>query len=119
LCFLPNASLASALLPPLFVGAGILMVMDASFNLAMEPFRALVADNLSDHQRTMGFSVQTLLIGLGAVVGSAFPYILTKLGASQNATPGTVSDNVVWAFYLGAIVFISAILWTVFKTKEY
>ena len=119
LCFLPNASLASAFLPPLFVGAGILMVMDASFNLAMEPFRALVADNLSDNQRTTGFSVQTLLIGLGAVIGSAFPLILTKLGASQDAVAGTVANNVVWAFYLGSAVFISAILWTVFKTKEY
>jgi maltose/moltooligosaccharide transporter len=119
LCFLPNASLAAAFLPPLFVGAGILMVMDASFNLAMEPFRALVADNLSDEQRTKGFSVQTLLIGLGAVIGSAFPLLLTKLGASEDAAPGTVSDNVVWAFYIGAGFFISAILWTVFKTKEY
>lgn len=119
LCFLPNASLAASFMPPLLVGAGILMVMDASFNLAMEPFRALVADNLSDEQRTTGFSVQTLLIGLGAVIGSAFPLILTKLGASEDAAPGTVSDNVVWAFYIGAAFFISAILWTVFKTKEY
>ena len=119
LCFLPNASIASAFLPPLFVGAGILMVMDASFNLAMEPFRALVADNLSDKQRTTGFSVQTLLIGLGAVLGSLFPTILAKLGVSQNDKPGIVDDNVIWAFYLGAVVFISAILWTVFKTKEY
>ena len=119
LCFLPNASLASAFLPPLFVGAGILMVMDASFNLAMEPFRALVADNLSDKQRTTGFSVQTLLIGLGAVIGSIFPTILSKLGVSQNNQPGIVDDNVIWAFYIGAFFFISAILWTVFKTKEY
>jgi maltose/moltooligosaccharide transporter len=116
---LPNASIASAFLPPLFVGAGILMIMDASFNLAMEPFRALVADNLSDKQRTTGFSVQTLLIGLGAVLGSAFPTILAKLGVSQNDQPGIVDDNVIWAFYLGAGVFISAILWTVFNTKEY
>jgi maltose/moltooligosaccharide transporter len=119
LCFLPNASAASAFLPPLFVGAGLLMIMDASFNLAMEPFRALVADNLSDKQRTTGFSVQTLLIGLGAVLGSAFPYLLTRIGVSQKASAGFVADNVVWAFYLGAGVFISAILWTVFSTKEY
>jgi maltose/moltooligosaccharide transporter len=119
LCFLPNASLAASFLPPLFVGAGILMVMDASFNLAMEPFRALVADNLSDEQRTTGFSVQTLLIGLGAVIGSAFPLILTKLGASAKSAPGTVSNNVLWAFYIGAVFFIAAILWTIFKTREY
>lgn len=119
LCFLPNASMASAFLPPLFVGAGLLMIMDASFNLAMEPFRALVADNLSDKQRTTGFAVQTLLIGLGAVIGSAFPLLLTRIGVSESADPGIVSDNVVWAFYIGAAFFIIAILWTVFKTKEY
>jgi maltose/moltooligosaccharide transporter len=120
LCFLPNASVTSAFLPPLFVGAGILMVMDASFNLAMEPFRALVADNLSDKQRPKGFAIQTFLIGLGAVIGSAFPYLLNKLGGISNeGTEGIVADNVIWAFYLGAVIFIAAILWTVFKTKEY
>ena len=120
LCFLPNASAASAFLPPLLVGAGVLMIMDASFNLAMEPFRALVADNLSDQQRPQGFAIQTFLIGLGAVIGSAFPYLLHNIGGISNESPeGLVAPNVVWAFYLGAAIFISAILWTVFKTSEY
>ena len=120
LCLMPNASLFTAIAPALFVGAGMLMIMDACFNLAMEPFRALVADNLPDSQRTMGFSVQTFLIGAGAVIGSAFPFILTNwFGVSNSAAEGIIAANVKWAFYIGAFVFIIAILVTVLKTKEY
>lgn len=120
LCLMPNASMFTAIAPALFIGAGMLMIMDACFNLAMEPFRALVADNLPDSQRTTGFSIQTFLIGVGAIVGSAFPWMLTNwFGISNKAGEGIVADNVKWAFYLGAAVFITAILITVFKTKEY
>ena len=69
LCFMPNSSLAAAIAPALLIGAGMLMIMDACFNLAMEPFRALVADNLPDSQRTWDFAIQTFLIGIGAVSG--------------------------------------------------
>ncbi|PVD50386.1 MFS transporter [Terrimonas sp.] len=120
LCLMPNASLFTAIAPALLVGASMLMIMDACFNLAMEPFRALVADNLPDSQRTTGFSVQTFLIGVGAVAGSAFPFILTKwFGVHNTAAEGVVAENVKWAFYIGAIVFIGAILVTIFGTKEY
>ncbi|MFT3946763.1 MAG: MFS transporter [Agriterribacter sp.] len=120
LCLMPNASLFTAIAPALLVGASMLMIMDACFNLAMEPFRALVADNLPDSQRTTGFSVQTFLIGVGAVVGSAFPFVLTKwFGVHNTAAEGVVAENVKWAFYIGAIVFIAAILVTIFGTKEY
>lgn len=120
LCLMPNASLFTAIAPALLVGASMLMIMDACFNLAMEPFRALVADNLPDTQRTTGFSVQTFLIGIGAVVGSAFPFILTNwFGVSNTAAEGVIAQNVKWAFYIGALVFIGAILVTVFGSKEY
>ncbi len=120
LCFMPNASLAASIAPPLLIGAGMLMIMDASFNLAMEPFRALVADNLPDEQRTAGFSIQTCLIGIGAVAGSWFPYVLAEwFGISKTAAEGTVPDNVIFSFYIGAVVFMISILITVFKTKEY
>lgn len=120
LCLMPNAALFTAIAPPLFIGAGMLMIMDACFNLAMEPFRALVADNLPDSQRAMGFSTQTFLIGIGAVVGSAFPWMLTNwFGVSNKAAEGVVANNVKWAFYIGALVFIVSILITVFKTREY
>ncbi|MFW1582089.1 MFS transporter, partial [Vibrio parahaemolyticus] len=89
------------------------------FNVAMEPFRALVADNLPDTQRTSGFAIQTFLIGVGAVVGSELPSYLAKHGFSQEAGASGVADNIRYAFYIGAAVFITAILVTVFFTKEY
>jgi maltose/moltooligosaccharide transporter len=85
----------------------------------MEPFRALVADNLPDSQRTMGFSIQTFLIGLGAVVGSALPELLANAGVSMEAGADGVANNIKYAFYIGAAVFIIAILITVFFSKEY
>lgn len=120
LLFMPNAALVTTLVSPMLIGAGILMIMDASINVAMEPFRALVADMLPSDQRTLGFSIQTSLIGIGAVVGSWLPYILAEwVGVSKMAAPGQIPDNVVFSFYVGAIVFISTIIWTVARTKEY
>lgn len=120
LVLMPNANMFSAIGSLLLIGAGFLAIMDACFNLAMEPFRALVADNLPDSQRTLGFSVQTFLIGIGAVVGSFLPYILNHwFNVSNTAPDQTVADNTKYAFYIGATVFILSILWTVFKTKEY
>jgi maltose/moltooligosaccharide transporter len=119
LILMPNAWILGELAPLVFVGAGFLMIMDASFNLAMEPFRALVADNLPEEQRTLGFSVQTFLIGIGAVVGSWLPWTLGKLGVSNQAPEGVVALNVQVSFYLGAAVFIISILWTVLRTKEF
>lgn len=119
LAFMPNASLL-LFLPPVLVGAGVLMIMDASFNVAMEPFRALVADNLPDSQRGLGFSIQTFLIGIGAVAGSWLPYIFSEyLGISKTAAPGHVPPNVIFSFYVGAFILITSLLWTIFKTREY
>jgi maltose/moltooligosaccharide transporter len=119
LFFMPNASLLT-FIAPVMIGAGTLMIMDASFNVAMEPFRALVADNLPDSQRGLGFSVQTFLIGVGAVAGSWLPYIFSeKLGIAKTAPAGQVPPNVVYSFYTGAIVMILSLLWTVLRTREY
>jgi maltose/moltooligosaccharide transporter len=119
LVFMPNAGLLVNLLPPLYAGAGILMIMDASFNVSMEPFRALVADMLPSDQRTLGFSVQTFLIGIGAVIGSWLPLIFAEIFGVQKEAPGIVPFNVTLSFYIGASVFLIAILWTVITTKEY
>ena len=120
LILMPNAGVFANVLPAMFVGAGFLMIMDASFNVAMEPFRALVADMLPADQSTLGFSIQTFLIGVGAVIGSWLPYILAEwLGISKIATNGGIPDNVVFSFYIGAAIMIVTILWTVFTTKEY
>ncbi|MCX6338064.1 MAG: MFS transporter [Bacteroidetes bacterium] len=119
LLFLPNAAFLSSIIPALWTGAGMVMLMDASFNVAMEPFRALVADNLPDSQRTSGFAVQTFLIGVGAVVGSELPSFLAKHGFSQDPGISGVADNIRYSFYIGAAVFIAAILVTVFMSREY
>ncbi len=120
LCFMPNSGSLAAFIPPMFVGAGILMIMDASINISMEPFRALVGDMLPSEQRTLGFSAQATLIGIGAVVGSFLPYMLAEwVGISKVAPAGQVPDNVIYSFYFGAVVFIATILWTLAKTKEY
>src|SRR5476651_642510 len=120
LFFMPNSSMLAAIIPPIIVGAGMLMIMDASFNVAMEPFRALVADNLPDSQHNDGFSMQTCLIGVGAVIGSWLPYVFGNwFGIAKTAAPGHVPNNLLFSFYVGGIVLIASILWTVIKTKEY
>jgi maltose/moltooligosaccharide transporter len=120
LALMPNAGILGNIAPLVIIGAGFLMIMDACFNLAMEPFRALVADNLPDSQRTLGFSIQTFLIGVGAVIGSFLPYILHNwMGVSNEAPAGVVANNLKYAFYTGAAVFVLSIIWTVVKTKEY
>ena len=121
LVLMPNAPHLASFIAPMFIGGGLLMIMDASINISMEPFRALVADKLPEEQHTLGFSVQTLLIGIGAVVGSWLPYILGNwMGVSKEATgAGLVPANVTYSFYFGAIVLVSTILWTVFTTSEY
>ena len=106
--------------PALWVAAVTLWLMDASINISMEPFRAFVGDNLPDEQRTTGFAAQVFFIGIGAVVASLMPYILNNyFGISNTAPEGIVPDSVRWSFYIGAAVFILAILWTVFLSKEY
>jgi len=106
--------------PWLWVAAGTLWILDASINVTMEPFRALVGDMLPDRQRTFGFALQSLFIGIGAVIASALPWILANwVGVSNTAGEGGLPDSVKWAFYLGAVAFIGAVLWTVASTKEY
>lgn len=120
LVLMPNADMFTAFMPALWVGAGMLMIMDASFNIAMEPFRALVADLLPSDQRTLGFSIQTVLIGIGAVIGSWLPYALTNwFGVSNNVSEGQVPLNLLLSFIIGAVVLVISILITVFTTKEY
>jgi len=120
LILMPNSDMFTAFMPALWVGAGMLMIMDASFNIAMEPFRALVADVLPSDQRTLGFSVQTILIGIGAVIGSWLPYVLANwFNITNEAAVGEVPLNLLLSFFIGAAVLIGSILVTVITTKEY
>jgi maltose/moltooligosaccharide transporter len=118
------ASLALLIMPnspALWIAAGLLWIMDASINISMEPFRAFVGDMLPGEQRTTGFAMQSFFIGTGAVIASALPYVLTNwFDVSNVALAGEkIPQSVTLSFYLGGAVFLAAVLWTVFSTKEY
>ena len=118
LSLMPNANLLLAF-APLAMGAFILLFMDLSFNVTMQPFRALVADMLDDSQKTKGYVVQTFLINLGAVVGAFLPLILTKFGVSDTAVDGSVSQHIALSYYIGGAILLGTVLVTAFRTKEY
>jgi maltose/moltooligosaccharide transporter len=112
LIFMPNSS-------TLWMAAGLLWILDTSINISMEPFRAFVADKLPDQQRTSGFAMQSLMIGIGASIASALPWIMRNwLNISDN-TGEAIPASVKFSFYVGAGAFLLAVLWTVFTTTEY
>jgi maltose/moltooligosaccharide transporter len=118
--FMPNAEYFTYLLPPLIFGAVMLLLMDTSFNVTMQPFRALVGDMVNDEQRNLGYSLQSALINFGAVFGSLLPWILAKAGVANVPAAGEkVAASVIWSFYIGGAILLATVLWTVFKTKEY
>ena len=116
------ASISLFLMPNsqvLLMAALLLWIMDASINISMEPFRAFVGDKLPPFQRTEGFAMQTFFIGVGAVIASSLPYFFTNfLRVSNTAPQGVIPDSVKFSFYIGAAVFLAAVMWTVFTTKE-
>ncbi len=110
---MPNA-------PVLWIAAGTLWIMDASINITMEPFRAFVGDMLPEKQRAKGYAFQSFFIGIGAIVASALPWVLTNWFDVANVAPqGQISDSVTYSFYAGAVVLLAAVGWTVYRTKEY
>ena len=124
--FLWGAIFASAALiimpnsPVLWVAAGMLWILDASINISMEPFRAFVGDTLPSEQRTRGFAMQSFFIGTGAVVASALPWMMTNWFNVANTAPeGVIPPSVKWSFYIGGVVFLLAVMWTVFRSHEY
>ncbi|RPH68688.1 MFS transporter, partial [bacterium] len=124
--FLVGAILASLALiimpnsPGLWFAAGMLWIMDASINISMEPFRAFVGDMLPDEQRTIGFTMQSFFIGIGAFIASWLPYALANWLNIPNSDPkGGLPDTVIYSFYLGGAVFLLAVLWTIFTSREY
>jgi len=118
--FMPNAESFAYVLPPLAFGAVMLLLMDTSFNVTMQPFRALVGDMVNEEQRNLGYALQSALINFGAVFGSLLPWILTAIGVSNTPEPGEkVADSVIWSFYIGGGILLLSVLWTVFRTREY
>ena len=122
--FLIGAILASITLffmphsPVLWIAAGLLWVLDSSINISMEPFRALVADKLPESQRSNGFVIQTLIIGIGTWIASNLPWLVNKLGVSNEAAAGVIPPSVIVAFSVGAFVFFASILYTIITTNE-
>ena len=117
---MPNAAIATSIITPLLFGGMMLALMDAAFNLAFQPFRALVSDMVPSQQRNVGYSIQSFLINIGAVLGSILPFLLTNIIGLENvAEHGQVAPSVIWAFYIGASVMLGSVLWTVIKTREY
>lgn len=113
LVFMPNS-------PTLWAAAIGLWLLDASLNVTMEPLRAFVGDNLPRSQRALGFGTQTIFIGIGAVLASLAPYVLTEVFKVSNRAPdGEIPDSVRFAFYIGAAALIMAMAWTIFRSKEY
>ena len=113
LFLMPNSS-------TLWMAAGLLWIMDSSINISMEPFRAFVADKLPVKQRTLGFSMQSFFIGIGATIASALPWVFTNwFDVNSTASTGQVADNVKWSFYIGGVAFFLAVLYTILTTKEY
>ena len=113
LVFMPNST-------ALWMAAGLLWILDASINVSMEPFRAFVVDMLPEKQHSKGFAMQSFMIGVGAVVASALPWLLGNVfGVVNDLDAGGIPATVKWSFYLGAGAFLGAVLWTVMKTKPY
>lgn len=118
--FMPNSEHFAQLLPAVFFGAMMLLFMDVSFNVTMQPFRALVSDMVSEEQRNKGYSIQSFLINAGAVFGSLLPFLLTWYGIKNEPEMGQkVAPSVIWSFYIGGAVLLASVLWTSFRTKEY
>lgn len=118
--FMPNSEHFAQLFPAVFFGAMMLLFMDVSFNVTMQPFRALVSDMVNDEQRNKGYSIQSFLINAGAVFGSLLPFLLTWWGIKNEPELGQkVAPSVIWSFYIGGAVLLASVLWTSFRTKEY
>ena len=123
--FLAGAVFASLALlwmpnvPALWMAAGLLWILDASINVSMEPFRALVGDQLPTRQRPAGYAMQSFFIGAGAVVASMLPWVLAQFGVTNVAADGSIPDTVKYAFYGGGAVLLGAVLWTILATREY
>ena len=113
LFFMPNS-------PTVWMAAGTLWILDSCINVSMEPFRAFVADNLNDKQRSYGYAMQSMFIGAASFIAGFLPTVLVDwLGVSRKKINGGIPENIVWSFYIGAAVFLIAVLVTVFKSKEY
>lgn len=121
LFMMPMAEVFVAIMAPLVFAAIIFLFMDVSFNVTMQPFRALVSDMLNEKQQTKGYSVQSFLINCGAVVGSILPFVLVNVFGVNNVSTeeSKIPASVSWSYYIGGGILLLTVLWTAFRTREY
>ena len=120
MCLLPNAgSLGLAISTVMVFGLLMLMLLDTSINMAMQPFKMLVGDMVNERQKAKAYSIQSFLCNAGSVVGFLFPFFFTAIGIANEAAPGIVPDSVIWSFYIGAAILILCVVYTVLKVKEW
>ena len=120
MALLPNSgSFEMTVKAALAFGAIMLMLLDTSINMAMQPFKMMVGDMVNEEQKTKAYSIQSLLCNAGSLVGYLFPYIFTWLGVLNVAPEGQIPDSVTWSFYIGAAILILCVLYTGAKVKEW
>ena len=119
MALLPNAgSFNMTVKAALAFGAIMLMLLDTSINMAMQPFKMMVGDMVNEEQKTKAYSIQSLLCNAGSLVGYLFPYIFTWIGVKNVAPEGMIPDSVTWSFYIGALILILCVFYTGAKVKE-
>ncbi len=120
MCFLPNAgSLGLTVGQAMVFGAIMLMLLDTSINMAMQPFKMMVGDMVNEEQKTTAYSIQSFLCNAGSLVGYIFPFAFARLGISGTAPTGVIPDTVKFAFYIGAAILIICVVYTSVLVKEY
>jgi MFS family permease len=120
MCLLPNAgSLGLTVSAAMIFGLLMLMLLDTSINMAMQPFKMLVGDMVNEQQKAKAYSIQSFLCNAGSVMGFVFPYFFAWIGIKKVAEKGVVPDSVIWSFYVGAAILILCVIYTTLKVKEW
>ena len=120
MCLLPNSgSLGLTLSAVMVFGLIMLMLLDTSLNMAMQPFKMLVGDMVNEEQKAKAYSIQSFLCNAGSVVGFIFPFVFTWIGLKNVAPEGVVPDSVIWSFYCGAAILIICVIYTMLKVREW
>lgn len=120
MAFLPNAgSLGLTVKMAMSFGLVMLMLLDTSINMAMQPFKMMVGDMVNEKQKSLAYSIQSFLCNAGSLVGYIFPFVLTGIGISNIAPEGVIPDTVIFSFYAGAAILILCVIYTTMKVKEY
>ena len=119
MCLLPNAgNFNLAVSGAMIFGLVALMLLDTSINMAMQPFKMLVGDMVTEKQKSKAYSIQSFLVNAGGLVGFIFPFLFAWIGIANSAPEGQVPDTVKYSFYVGAAILILCVLYTTFKVKE-